>query len=246
MSHRARRRLMWLVVTGGFVVAVAVTAVLFWNTAENVETFSGGKADIYVAPKPHALTKAERTELVAVAQRFVEAAVARNHPERAYEITGPYLRAGLTKVEWARGEIPVVPYPVDSARWKVEYSNAEAVGLLVLVFPTAGAKLKPTVFAMKMVPAKPVGGNHWLVNGWVPKGGGSSIIGDSSSKTPGDALAAMASQEFERVAPKASPLWLMIPVILICLVFVVPVVFLVRERRAERRMRRYLDSRPSS
>jgi hypothetical protein len=236
---------MWFVVTGGFVAALAVTAVLFWNTAENIETFSGGKADIYVAPKPHPLTKTERVELVAVAQRFVESAVARDHPERAYEIAGPYLRAGLSKEEWAKGEIPVVPYPVDTARWKVEYSNAEAVGLLVMVFPTADAKLEPTVFAMKMVPVGAGGGSRWLVNGWVPRGGGTSAISGSSSKSPGDALAAMAGQEFERVAPKASPLWLMIPVILICLVFVVPFVFLVRERRIERRMRRYLDSRPS-
>ena len=245
MSYRARRRLMWIVVTGGFVAALAVTAVLFWNTAENIETFSGGKADIYVAPKPHALTKTERVALVAVAQRFVESAVARNHPERAYELAGPYLRAGLSKAEWASGEIPVVPYPVDSARWKVEYSNAEAVGLLVMVFPTAEAKLEPTVFAMKMVAVGQGANSRWLVNGWVPRGGGSSAIGGSSSRSPGEAIAAMAGQEFERVAPKASPLWLMVPVVLICLVFVVPVAFLVRERRIERRMRRYLDSRAS-
>lgn len=245
MSYRARRRLMWIVVTGGFVASLAVTAALFWNTAENVETFSGGKADIYVAPKPHTLTKTERASIVAVAQRFVASAVARNHPERAYGLAGPYLRAGLSKAQWATGEIPVVPYPVDTARWKVEYSNAESVGLLVMVFATAGAKLKPTVFAMQLVPAGQGGNRRWLVNGWAPKGTGSSLIGGSSSQSPGGAIAATAGRESERVAAKASPLWLMVPVVLICLVFVVPVAFLVRERRVERRMRRYLDSRAS-
>ena len=235
---------MWIVVTGGFVAALAVTSVLFWNTAENIETFSGGKADIYVAPQPHTLTKAERVALVSIAQRFVESAVARDHPERAYELAGPYLRAGMSRKQWATGEIPVVPYPVDSARWRVEYSNAESVGLLVMVFPTPRAKLEPTVFAMKLIPVGRGESSRWLVNGWVPRGGGTSAIGSSSS-SPGAALAEMASQEFERVSPTASPLWLMIPVVLICLVFVVPVAFLVRERRAERRMRRYLDSRAS-
>ena len=103
---------------GRVVASLTVTVVLFWNTAENIETFSGGKADIYVAPKPHRLTKVERNALVSVAQRFVESAVARDHPERAYEIVGPALRGGLSKQQWATGDIPVVPYPVGSARWR--------------------------------------------------------------------------------------------------------------------------------
>jgi len=235
---------MWIVVAGGFVASLAVTAVLFWNTAENVETFSGGKADIYVAPKPHKLTKAERVALVSVAQRFVESAVTRDHPERAFEIVGPALRGGLSRRQWATGDIPVVPYPVDSARWKVEYSNAEGVGLLVMVFPEKGAQFQPTVFSMNMVPVRLGKDSRWLVNGWVPKGGSPSTVG-STSGSPGQALAEMASQELERIAPRASVAWLIVPVALICLVFVVPVAFLVRERRVARRMRRYLDSRAS-
>ena len=242
MSYRARRRLMWIVVAAGFVASLTVTAVLFWNTADNVETFSGGEADIFVAPAPHALTKSERAALVAVAQRFVESAVARDHPERAFEIVGPDIKGGLTKKQWATGEIPVVPYPVDSARWKVEYSNAEGVGLLVMVFPTRGAQVQPTVFSMRMVPVRFGEDSRWLVNGWVPKGGSPSAIGGGST-SPGEALSDLASQNMERIAPRASVMWLIVPVILICLVFVVPVAFLVRERRIERRMRRYLDSR---
>ncbi|MGZ8687796.1 MAG: hypothetical protein ACXWZP_05145 [Gaiellaceae bacterium] len=242
MSHRARRRLMWIVVAGGFAASLAFTAVFFWNTAENIETFSGGKADIYVAPKPHKLTKVERAALVSVAQRFVESAVARDRPERAFEIVGPDLRGSLSRKQWATGEIPVVPYPVASARWKVEYSNAEAVGLLVMVFPPKGARERPTVFSMSMVPVRLGADSRWLVNGWVPKGGSPTTIG-SSSDSPGQALADVASQQAERVSPRASVAWLIVPVVLICLVFVVPVVFLVRERRVARRMRRYLDSR---
>lgn len=244
MSYRARRRLMWIVVGGGFVASLAVTAVFFWNTAENIETFSGGKADIYVAPEPHKLTKAERIALVSVAQRFVESAVARDHPERAFEIVGPALGGGLSKKQWATGEIPVVPYPVDSARWKVEYANAEGVGLLVMVFPEKGAQVRPTVFSMNMTPLRFGEDSRWLVNGWVPRGGSPSTIGNTS-ESPGQALTDAASQQFERVSPRANVAWLFVPVVLICLVFVVPVAFLVRERRVARRMRRYLDSHVS-
>ena len=63
MSYRSRRRLIWIAAAAAAAAAIAVSAVFFWNTAENIETFSGGKADIYVAPKAHKLTKAERKSL---------------------------------------------------------------------------------------------------------------------------------------------------------------------------------------
>ena len=93
-------------------VLLAVCAALFWNTADNIETFSGGKADIFVAPKPHTLTRSERVAVVSVAKQFVKTAVARDHPERAYEIVNADMRGGMTRKQWAKGDIPVVPYPV--------------------------------------------------------------------------------------------------------------------------------------
>ena len=216
---------------------LAVSAVFFWNTAENIETFSGGEADIYVAPKPHELTPAERVAVVSVAKQFVASAVSRDHPERAYGIVGPDLRGGLSKKQWETGDIPVVPYPVKRALWRIEYSNSEAVGLLVKVYPTPDAELKPTVFAMSMTPIRFGEHSRWLVSSWAPKAGSPSAIGGSAGQAGGG------GQREARVAPKASVFWLLVPVVLICLVFVIPIVFLVRERRITRRMRRRLGSR---
>jgi hypothetical protein len=134
----------------------------------------------------------------------------------------------------------VVPYPVDSARWKVEYSNEDAVGLLVMVFPEPGAPDRPAVFSMSVVPAPPGDGSSWLVAGWSPKGGGPATIANGR-RTPGEALAELTEQE--RISPRASTLWLLVPVALLALVFVLPVGFLLRERRIERRMRRRLTAR---
>ena len=217
-------------------VLLAVSAALFWNTADNIETFSGGKADIFVAPKPHTLTKAERVAVDSVAKQFVESAVARDHPERAYEIVNADMRGGLTRKQWAKGEIPVVPYPVARVIWKVEYSNTDAVGLAVKIYPTKAAQLKPTVFSMSLVPIRVGDDNRWLVSSWAPRAGSPSAIG-------GPPRGGGASQDAERISPTASVLWLLVPVVLICLVFVIPVVFLLRERRITRRMRRQLDSR---
>jgi hypothetical protein len=217
-------------------VLLAVSAALFWNTADNIETFSGGEADIFVAPKPHTLTKAERVAVGSVAKQFVESAVARDHPERAYEIVNADLRGGLTRKQWAKGEIPVVPYPVARVIWKVEYSNTDAVGLAVKIYPTKAAQLEPTVFSMSLVPIRVGDDNRWLVSSWAPRAGSPSAIG-------GPSRGGGASQDAERISPTASVLWLLVPVVLICLVFVIPVVFLLRERRIARRMRRQLDSR---
>ena len=242
MSYRARRRRRWIAAAGAVGGLLTVSAVFFWNTADNIETFSGGEADIYVAPKPRKLTKAEQVALVSVARRFVESAVSRDHPERAYEIVGPSLRGGLSKKQWATGAIPVVPYPVDRALWKVEYSNSEAVGLLVMVYPTKEARLEPAVFSMNMVPVGFGNYNRWLVNSWVPTGGSpSAIVGPGES--PGQARANAASRQYERVSATASVFWLIVPVVLICLVLVVPIAFLVREWWVSRRTRRHLDSR---
>ena len=216
---------------------LAVSAALFWNTAENIETFSGGKADIFVAPKPHTLTKAERVAVDSVAKQFVESAVARDHPERAYEIVNADLRGGMTRKQWAKGDIPVVPYPVARVIWKVEYSNTDAVGLAVKVYPTKAAQLKPTVFSMSLVPIRVGDDNRWLVSSWAPRAGSPSAIGGPS---PWGHAPRRTSSGSRRTA---SVLWLLVPVVLICLVFVIPVVFLLRERRISRRMRRQLDSR---
>jgi len=217
-------------------VLLTVSAALFWNTADNIETFSGGKADIFVAPKPHTLTKAERVAVDSVAKQFVESAVARDHPERAYEIVNADMRGGMTRKQWATGDIPVVPYPVARVIWKVEYSNTDAVGLAVKLYPTKGAQLRPTVFSMSLVPIRVGDDNRWLVSSWSPRAGSPSAIGEPPR-------GGSAAQDAERISPTASVLWLLVPVVLICLVFVIPVVFLLRERRITRRMRRHLDSR---
>ncbi|RDI75411.1 hypothetical protein Gocc_1209 [Gaiella occulta] len=242
MSYRARRRLVVLAAATAAAGALVLTATFFWNTAGTRETFSGGPAQIFTAPAERTLTAGERAALVSVAQRFVSTAVARDHPERAFDVVTATLRGGLSRKQWASGEIPVVPYPVDGARWKVQYANEEAVGLLVLLYPAGGAREQPTVFTMRVVPRRLGDATRWLVDAWGPQGGPQPPAGRTSS-SPADALAGIASGELERVSTQASTLWLAIPVALLGLVFVVPIVFLVRERRAERRMRRRLGAR---
>ena len=89
-------------------------------------------------PIPVKMAPAERRAVIATAALFVETAVRREHAERAYELVGPNLRGDTTRDEWRDGDIPVVPYPVDDARWKFDYSYANEIGLQVAVFPQPG------------------------------------------------------------------------------------------------------------
>jgi hypothetical protein len=235
LTYRARRRLLWASVTAAFIGAMLLTAVFFWNTAPPEPERTGGRASVFVAPKKTKLTPAERKEIVAVAQLFVDAAVGRDHPERAYDVVGPLLKGDLTRDDWKSGNIPVVPFASDAARWSIEYSNAESVGLRVMLLSDNGPAIGAAEFALRVVGVGTGAKRHWIIDGWTPRGGGSTRdVGASSESAAG----AFAASGYERVSTRASTWWLLAPFVLLACGLVVPVVMWARERRAVRRVRK--------
>ena len=234
-SYRFRRRLFWVTTLSAAVAVGVAVSIVFWNTGPlKKETFSGGKADIYVAPVAKKLTASDRQEIVAVARRFVSTAVTREDPGKAFELAGPSLRTGTTRAHWERGEIPVVPYPVDDARWRVDYSYADEVGLEVYVWPKPNAHLRPMIFVVSMIAVRDSGERHWLVDGWLPRGGRPDVLAQRvSGASPFDA----ASQE--RVSAKMSAAWLLLlPGALLGVLVAVPLVLIAKNRRIARRAAR--------
>lgn len=238
-SYRFRRRLLWVSVWLAFVLSAVVVSVFFWNTASSKETFSDEPAQLFVPPKKIALTGRDRAAIVDVARVFVETAVARESPERAYELVGPMLKGGLSREQWKSGNIPVVFYPVDGARWKVEYATDVEVGLTVLLFPKPGVNLRPTVFNMALAPRQGHGG--WLITAWSPRGGAPSTV-QSGPQTPEAVFGGAGG----RYSARASTWWLLVPAVLVLGGTLLPVVLLGRERLVVRRMRRRVDGSRSS
>jgi hypothetical protein len=233
-SYRFRRRLLWSTIVLGFVASASVVGVIFWNTADATETFSTEPAQTYVAPRNVTLTKQDRAEIAAIARRFVETAVTREHPEEAYELVGPYLKGGLSREDWKSGDIPVVYFPADGARWKVEYATEEEVGLSVLLYPRAGETVRPTVFNMALAPHPAPRG--WLITAWAPRGGTpSSFV--SRTQTPEEAIGAVVG-DGRRYSAQASAAWLLLPAGFLVLALSVPVLLAARERRAVARVRK--------
>lgn len=233
-SPRFRRRAFKAGLLLATVAAGALVSILYWNTATIVETPGYGRADLYAPPIPVEIAAAERREVIATAARFLETAVKRDHAERAYELVAPSLRDGTTLAHWRDGDIPVVPYPVDAARWKFDYSYSDEIGLQVAVFPEADAAVRPMVFNMSLRAVGAGAERRWLVETWSPRGGGGSTA--RPNRTDGS--------PFRIDVPKGSAstnlgaAWLLLPAGLIALALVVPATLVVVERVRSRRARR--------
>jgi hypothetical protein len=212
-----RRRSAWI---GGGLAAVA--AVVFvgvkWpNTSEEPpQSFSSEQGYVYRAPKPVELSRIERAKALSTAANFVTHAVARRKVELAYDLTAPSFRSGITRAQWRTENIPVVPFPVEEARWRVEYSYTDALGLQVLLLPTARSKLRPAVFAMELTPTAKGKGNKWLVSSWAPTGmtgGGAPAVRETGAGGVPNLGATLQGGE-----ARLDARWLLAPIALIGLV----------------------------
>ena len=169
-SPRRRRRLAWAgtaaLVAGGIVAVGAL--------------FSGGgaPAEAPLGDGPFRLPEQERPEeslgreaagsVLHVAGRFLVTAVNRKHVAESWELASPTLRAGYTRATWSKGEIPIIPYPVNTARWEVDYTYHDRVGLKVAVFPKKDSDVEPAVFLIDLQEIVRGGKRRWVVDGWQP------------------------------------------------------------------------------
>jgi hypothetical protein len=243
-SPRFRRRAIKVCLLLAVVVAAALVSTFFWNTAAVVETPLHGRADVYVPPIPVRMAPAERRAVIATAALFFETAVRREHAERAYELVGPNLRGATTRGEWRDGDIPVVPYPVDDARWKFDYSYANEIGLQVAVFPQPGATVRPAVFNLSLRSVGAGAKRRWLVDSWSPRGGGGG--GSHPSRSDGSPFRVDFAPPVS-ASTSLGAIWLLVPGALIALALLVPAALIVVERVRWRRAQRAYDEwrRPS-
>jgi hypothetical protein len=239
-----------LVLVGGL-VAVGI----HWpNTAEQHASGVGpGKPQVYHAPKTVKLASASRAEALATAANFVKTAVARRNLERSWPLVSSSLKQGYTLTEWQKGEIPVVPYPVGQARWRLDYTYADTVGLQVLVFPAAGSGQRPNLFYMELKRAGDPKHRRWLVDSWTPSG-----VANPALQAPGSAPGRGGGSGGALALPSLDPAvvggesrlgaaWLFFPLALFGIVPIVLAVFGVRNwrrsRRAERAYREHAERR---
>ena len=168
-SPRRRRRLAWLGALGAAAGAVALLIVLFPSPDKVEETAPLEPGGWVPAPQEQVEPSQDATaHALAVAADFVRTAVARRNVGSSWELVTPRFRLGFTRKAWAKGDIPVVPFPVDIARWRLEYSLRNELGFEVALFPPKQSDQRATVFDIGMLAVGSGSDRHWLVDYFSP------------------------------------------------------------------------------
>ena len=200
---------------------------LTWpNTAPHENANPTGSLGVnYATPKPVRLKLRDRTAALTVASLFIDTAVARKNVDVAWDLVTPTMRAGYTRKQWDTEDLPgIAPFPVASARWRLQFSDVKGVGFTIALFPTKASHQQAQVF---MIGLHKVGWGkhrHWLVDNWqaapttagriADSGGGPSSAGAFGSLSPNVAATSTKAKE--------SPIWLLLPLGFLSLILIIP------------------------
>jgi hypothetical protein len=255
-SPRWRRRLVPVALVLATAAPLIVLGVHFSNPGDprnaNGPEVAGGAA--YVQPKKAPFTKASQRQVHGVLRDFIATAVVRHDPGRSWSLTAPSLRAGFTRKQWNRGDLPVVPYPAKNKGWGtwnfVQYSYEGTVGLEVFLFPKPGSGWSAMTADVELV--KGHDGN-WRVDYWMPKKfhGPPAVAAKTKAKVARSVKRAKATTKPRAATPrrqaapletgepsKPSAIWWALPIGILALIVLTPLGIgiggWVRDRRAER------------
>lgn len=236
-SARKRRRL--AVLAGVAVVAAGVWAFSLLEPAPkrtSAEPTEQGAPKVVGRERQVPLRAAERRAIDRTLDAFVPAAVERKDPETAYRLATPSLRRSATREEWARGDMPVYPYPASERRdWTLNFSFPGHVSLDLFVQPKPGADVGPIAFTVELRRSGP---RRWLVDSFFPTAIFPKVEDGGQPLAQPDLSPANVRGTSQTGKARVSPVFFLIPFALIGLVLLIPVVMFVRgklrEARAER------------
>jgi hypothetical protein len=184
------------------------------------------------------ISSADRQEINRTVDAFVNSAVKRQHEEASWNVVTPSFRYGVSRSAWAKGSLPVYPYPARGTTfhsWTVDSASPTVVDFELMV-PSRLSKTDSIQFQGEV---KKIGG-RWLINSFNPAAtfaGGGTVVG------PHDFTASSGGGGGKGVARLGS-IWIALPAALIGAGLLLVVCWFglvwVRSRRAYRRV----DRRP--
>ncbi len=241
-SPRMRRRFGWLSIALVLAGCVGVLIVLMpgrEQSASGPTESTGG----YVPPQPEKSVRMSNRQLVAplqVAARFIDTAVARKNVAASWGILSPTFegRGGYTKQSWAKGDIPVQSFPVSRAKWDLEHSFRNEVGLLVALFPPKGSDYRATVFKIDLRAFGKGTHRRWLVDYFGPIGTQNINVAPGGAAPRTGGLPDLNPQGRTGPAGRLNRAWIIVPIGILGMAVLFPIGFALtnvyRGKRAER------------
>jgi hypothetical protein len=242
-SPRFRRRLLRWGSVAALAGICAFVGIRWANTGAKLAKPSGGPVQtVPPTPKTVPLSHAAQNRIEAIADHFIQTAVYRRNLDEAWTLAAPSMREGMTLSEWRTGNIPVVPYQasdVAEIKWRLDYSFPRLIGMKIALIPKQHAKHTGLVASMEMQAVGRGAHRRWLVDAWVPLGGGEDLR---------RAIEPLGADQTANTQPRLGAGWLLLPLGLIGgAILLLPIGLGVRGwRRQVRAQRAYSStSRPS-
>jgi len=165
-SPRAQRRLLWI---SAAIFAIGLIVFLV--------TYVGGSSGYHapISNKPAQIAPKEiraKPDPAAfkVARKFIETAPLRKNLDAAYSLVNHDISGGMTKKEWDKGNIAVLPYPAGNTKtagFQVLWSYKTQLMLVVDLVAARGTDVRPHLpFFLGLVRAGNKPNGRWLVNYW--------------------------------------------------------------------------------
>lgn len=239
-SPRRRRRLARLGIALAFIATV--TGIVIWDPGgidppkeaardRSAPTLERPSAEPY---EPLRVTAQTRREIGVTVDRFVASAVVRRNLDDAWRLASPEMRAGISRRQWERGELPVVPYPAEAIAavdWQLGYVDGNAVIVDVMIQPKRASGERVQVYSVQLSQGN---GDRWLVDSWIP----AATLGTAEPRTaaPRERPGVIAPLAFDDA--RLSPWWFLVPAFFLAVMVLTPLVLILRGVRSRRRAER--------
>ena len=243
-SYRWRRRLAWLGVALALVVALVLAILALPRHGRIItETFSDDEPPpVVVEEKPVPMTPARRRAVSHTLVRFVATAVTRDDPLAAWDLSTRGMKAGTTRAQWAKGELPVLPYPAtpsQAASWTLTSSTENDVVVDLVLQPPRRSKRGPIEFEAELKAVGTGSNRRWLVHQFIPV---RSFDPVAAKPKPVKPVPIGSKPNYPK--GRLSPAWFLVPAVLLAMIVLVPVgIGVVNWRRGVRAEREYRSRR---
>jgi hypothetical protein len=153
------------------------------------------------------LSAKDRAQVNHTLDVFVNHAVKRHDPGAAYDVVTPALKGGMTRAQFARGDIAVYPYPAAGRKfheWTIQYRTKDELSVELILAPTARyrAKLGQILFNVYLHPSH----GRWLVDSFMPGATFAPIGKPGVVQAARDFTANPSAQTYNRGSEKGKPI----------------------------------------